>query len=281
MNFHHAAMAKGKGKGKEKGKSKLRGQHALVCWTCEKSRHVASQCPSGRVGALDENLFGEVEDPGDQAWFEEDWTSGDWSDGLVAAVHASDTWDDDWWWSTWDEGWSDAWTDTSWSVVPAPVEKATSLAAPVAPEPKATSGAAVSAVTLEPVPSSKAKAKATSKAPAWHLLQSHLEACLLALLLAWFLHHATMCHLVACLKVLHPKTLEDWGLGNLDTRCFDPYLAEHELVVASVDHPQDETWILFDSGAAANCCPPDFAPEFPLCDLTRERRHLRAFLARL
>ena len=37
--------------------------------------------------------------------------------------------------------------------------------------------------------------------------------------------------------VLHPKTLEDWGLGNLDTRLFDPYLAEHELVVASVDHP--------------------------------------------
>ena len=54
----------------------------------------------------------------------------------------------------------------SWSVVPTPVEKATSLAAPAAPEPKATSGAAVSAVTLEPVPSSKAKAKAISKAPA-------------------------------------------------------------------------------------------------------------------
>ena len=67
--------------------------------------------------------------------------------------------------------------------------------------------------------------------------------------------------------VLHPKTLEDWGLGNLDTRFFYPYLAEHELVVASVDHPQDETWILFDSGAAANCCPPDFAPEFPLLRL--------------
>ena len=55
-------------------------------------------------------------------------------------------------------------TDTSWSVVPAPVEKATSLAAPAAPKPNATSGAAVSAVTLEPVPLSKAKAKATAKA---------------------------------------------------------------------------------------------------------------------
>ena len=105
------------------------------------------------MSALDENLFGEVEDPGYQTWFEEDWTSGDWSedwwsDELVAAVYVSDTWDDDWWWSTCDEGWSDAWTNTSWSVFPAPVEKATSLEAPAAPEPKATSGAAVSAVTL-------------------------------------------------------------------------------------------------------------------------------------
>ena len=39
VNFHHAAMAKGKGK--EKGKSKLHGQHPLVCWTCGKSGHIA------------------------------------------------------------------------------------------------------------------------------------------------------------------------------------------------------------------------------------------------
>ena len=71
VNFHNSAMAKGKGKGKEKGKSKLRGQHALVCWTCGKTGHVASQCPSGRVSALDDSLFGEVEDLGDQTWFEE------------------------------------------------------------------------------------------------------------------------------------------------------------------------------------------------------------------
>ena len=95
VNFHHAAMAKGKGKGKDKGKSKFCGQHALVCWTTGKSGNVASQCPSGRVSALDENLFGEVEDPGDRTWFEEDWTSGDWSedwwsDELVAAVYASE-----------------------------------------------------------------------------------------------------------------------------------------------------------------------------------------------
>ena len=74
MNFHSQAMAKGKGK--DKGKSKLRGQHALVCWTCGKSGHVASQCPSGRVSALDENAQFEVEELGDQGWLEDDLKTG-------------------------------------------------------------------------------------------------------------------------------------------------------------------------------------------------------------
>ena len=129
MNFHSQAMAKGKGK--DKGKSKLRGQHALVCWTCGKSGHVASQCPSGRVSALDENAQFEGEELGDQVWLEDDWSADTWSedwwsDDLLAAVFGDGTWDDDWWWSTWDDGWSDGWTDTSWSVVQPPaVEKAT------------------------------------------------------------------------------------------------------------------------------------------------------------
>ena len=49
---------------------------------------------------------------------------------------------------------------------------------------------------------------------------------------------------------LHPKTLEDRGLGNLDTRFFDPYLAENELVVSLDDSdPQTgeayahDTWV--------------------------------------
>ena len=204
MNFHSQAMAKGKGK--EKGKSKLHGQHALVCWTCGKSGHVASQCPSGRVSALDENAQFEVEELGDQGWLEDDWSADTWSD-LVAAVFGDGTWDDDWWWSTWDDGWSDGWTDTSWSVVPPPAaEKATSSAAPPASEPKATSGAPVSAVTLEPPPTSKAKAKPLRPLQRLHrrplaspLQHLHLVACLLALLPAWCLRLVWMCHLTACL----------------------------------------------------------------------------------
>ena len=62
-------------------------------------------------------------------------------------------------------------------------------------------------------------------------------------------------------------TIGDLALGNLDTGLFDPYLDEHELVVASAAHPHDETWILFDPGAAATCCPPEFAPQFSLLQL--------------
>ena len=77
-------------------------------------------------------------------------------------------------------------------------------------------------------------------------------------------------------SLFHPKTLQDWGLGHLDTSFFDPYLAEHESVVASVEHGNDETWTLFYSGAAANCCPPDFAPAFPLLQLDERARPLKS-----
>ena len=166
MNLHSAAVAKGKGK--DKGKSKLRGQHALVLLNLPKER----PCCVGRVSARDGNAPLEGAELGDQSCFEDDWSADTWSedwwpDDLVAAVFGAGTRDDDWWWSTWDDDWSDGWTDTSWSVVQPPaVEKATSVTAPAASEPKATSGAPVSAVTLGPVPSSKAKAmsKAAPKA---------------------------------------------------------------------------------------------------------------------
>ena len=47
-------------------------------------------------------------------------------------------------------------------------------------------------------------------------------------------------------------------------------------MVASAEHGNDETCILFDSGAAANCCPPDFAPEFPLLQLDERAPPLKS-----
>ena len=71
-------------------------------------------------------------------------------------------------------------------------------------------------------------------------------------------------------------TLQDWKLGHLDTSFFGPYMAKHEHVVASVEHGNHETWILFDFGAAANCCPPDFAPEFLLLQLDERAPPLKS-----
>ena len=277
------------------------------------------------MSALDESLFGEVQDPGDQTWFEEDWTSGDWSedwwsDELVVAVYASDTWDDDWWWPTWDEGWSDAWTYTSWSVVQAPVEK-------TAPEPKATSGPAVNAVTLEPVPSSKAKAKATSKAPAKTSglalaavtlgsmfagtssclvpspchdvsLGCMLEGCVdfndfsvssgdsSFQLPSWELppvvyHLPHQDKLGDAADVLHPRLWKIGDLGTLTQGSLIPtwqrmnfwllLLIIHRMKLGSCS-------ILAQLQIAAH---QTLRQSFRCCDLTRERRHLRAFLARL
>ena len=180
------------------------------------------------------------------------------------------------------------------------------LPLPAAPGPKATSGAPVSAVTLEPVPTSKAKAKATSKAapkasgsaiaaltlgsmfagasscvvaaPCPDVsLDGMLDGCVAfndfsvsgtcgdsSLQLPTWELSPVMYHLphpdeLGCdSSLFHPRILQEWGFGHLDTSLFDPYLAEHKHVVASVEHGNDETWILFSSGAAANCCPPDF-----------------------
>ena len=181
----------------------------------------------------------------------------------------------------------------------------------------------MSAVTLEPAPTSKAKAKATSKAaPASGFaivaltlgsIFAGTSSCLVSSpcpdvslggmldgcvafndfsvagtcgdsslhLPTWELspvmHHLPHQDELGCESSLfHPKTLQDWGLGHLGTGFFDPYLAEHEHGVASVEHGNDETWTLFDSGAAANCCPPDFAPEFPLIQLDERAPPLKS-----
>ncbi|CAE7254846.1 RE2 [Symbiodinium natans] len=73
----------------------------------------------------------------------------------------------------------------------------------------------------------------------------------------------------------NPTSLSDWGLEHLSSTFYDPYLAEHEVAVASVETGL-ETWILFDSGAAANCCPPDFAPDFPLLKLEERAPPLKS-----
>ena len=58
-------------------------------------------------------------------------------------------------------------------------------------------------------------------------------------------------------------TLKDCGLDHLNSKFVDTFL--HEQLISAVE---DSTpWILFDSGASAHCCPPDFGEQWPLLPL--------------
>ena len=58
------------------------------------------------------------------------------------------------------------------------------------------------------------------------------------------------------------------GLNHVTLPDFD----QHLTVAPTVD----TSWILFDSGAAANCCPKNFAPEWPLLPITGVKPPLRS-----
>ena len=54
----------------------------------------------------------------------------------------------------------------------------------------------------------------------------------------------------------------------------DALSAYHDKCIAAV--PSHEHWILFDSGAAAHCCPADYAPDYPLLPVGKDPPKLRS-----
>ena len=73
------------------------------------------------------------------------------------------------------------------------------------------------------------------------------------------------------------KTLFDFGLPHLDASFCDVFFEEH---VASVTS-ESSKWVLFDSGAAAHCCPKNFAKEWPLLPLPERPPPLRSVTGQL
>ena len=67
-------------------------------------------------------------------------------------------------------------------------------------------------------------------------------------------------------------SVENLGM-SLNTNFHDLWLAEHLLASTTLD---SEQWILFDSGASANCCPKDFGADWPLLPLNGEPPPLRS-----
>ena len=60
---------------------------------------------------------------------------------------------------------------------------------------------------------------------------------------------------------------------DLNTTFHDRWLADHLVASTTLDANH---WILFDSGASANCCPKDFGSEWPLLPLNGEPPPLRS-----
>ena len=73
------------------------------------------------------------------------------------------------------------------------------------------------------------------------------------------------------------ETLFTSGLSHLNTSFKDVFFEEH---IASLTSVSPE-WILFDSGAAAHCCPKNFAREWPLLPLQDRAPPLRSVTGQL
>ena len=71
----------------------------------------------------------------------------------------------------------------------------------------------------------------------------------------------------------HFETLETVGLNHVKLPDFEDVFIDQHLTVAPT---VDTSWVLFDSGAAANCCPKNFAPEWPLLPITGVKPPLRS-----
>ena len=69
------------------------------------------------------------------------------------------------------------------------------------------------------------------------------------------------------------ETLETVGLKHVNLPDFEDRFIDQHLTVAPT---VDTSWILFDSGAAANCCPKNFPPEWPLLPITGTKPQLRS-----
>ena len=72
---------------------------------------------------------------------------------------------------------------------------------------------------------------------------------------------------------LIPETVSSPGVSPTDE--YDDMLGRHhENCISSLSCKED--WILFDSGAAAHCCPLDYAPDYPLLPVGKNPPRLRS-----
>ena len=316
-NNQHWNFMKGKGKGgKGKGKGKPTLSSTSVCWSCGKTGHFASNCPTYRVSAVDGDDQLWNDDQGDWTYFgeSEDWS--DWTDWAINAVSElydnswDQTWDDSLWsWESWDSwdpwGWSSDFASEPWPAEAAPSAKAETLKPKE--EASSSSGAAtlpVSAVTLEGPPglsAPRAKPKAKASVSPSTLLMSAVVLGNFGLGNTFRVDGMTNGvvdfnfggfgessdfvppALMAPLETfsLNGRTEENqrlFSVGDLDLKNLNTTFKDDALEehLMASTLEDSDPWILFDSGAATHCCPKDFASEWPLLPLTGKAPPLKS-----
>ena len=288
---------KGKGfKGKGKGKGKSIGK-GTGCFVCGSPAHWSKECPHAKQGAVYEEgpatiaatQEGNVENDWNWDWNDDDasWWYGDWQGALV---------EDDWWYDDWCDDdyswWSDDWSYDWFESGLADQSQSQTLLQPQTDIARA-SGAieTAAAVMTSPVIEESQEEEigeteelVSSSNP---LFSQRREQGGIARpsqpgLLSKMFIGALM--LIGVLSTGVPARVEsieqttDDCLNRIEQSSqslIDPpsdTLAEFHLQSGIVD----KSWVLFDSGASANCCPPRFAEDYPLLPVGSDCPALRS-----
>lgn len=280
---------------------------SVVCYTCGRPGHTSRECRAGRINAVDDTSGNQNETSWNNKW-SDDWTS--WDDPSYFGDYG-DSWDDyfignvghdDWWtsddWTSWDDwSWDPSWTSWTWneagqsstagtSVPPTLQQAQTRTSVQVSEVPDTAPGnqgtsAKVSAVLAEPPGLQESQISRQSTGTS----RSAVTSMMLAAITLNTLGVGTSVPLgpVTTSGSGYPQhhrenetnfpSLESVGLGHLSLPEFSDFMMDQHMVIAS---SVDPSWILFDSGAAANCCPKNFAPEWPILPINGSKPPLRS-----
>ena len=218
----------------------------------------------------------------DYEWNEEeydvDWTGALWDD-----------WSDDWSWSDWDwTGHWDEWCDQSWTdygdwsysepsaqhLASPPAQTAQTVQAP------ATASGTVSTVTGFPNAGTTVSSSTAGTLQSVSAVSTPLKprtgprtgsfggafVSTIAALSVLGTTEGTSVHSLPVHFALDDVTVQNGPCDKLAWM--------HDYCVASV--PTERDWVLFDSGAAAHCCPFDYASDYPLLPLGPNPPNLRS-----
>ena len=221
-----------------------------VFFICGDPNHWSKECPKGkgRMSALteEEGQEGTQEEWNQDAeWYGDEWMDDEWNYDWIGSL---DDWSGDWSWSVDDWGyWSDdwSWSSQDWWSAEQPSASALSGTAGTATVPqdsaKSEPSSSVAAVTVEAQDRNAPRSSRTARNAKPGLMTNlFVGACMLSGALS---------------AGVPPVT----GRNDPET---DPVSCSDRLVEFHMQAGlTDRSWILFDSGACANCCPEWFAPD--------------------